>query len=86
MVVVKVEAALPHCHRPRVREQRRQALGIAGAPARGLVRMHAERAPDVRVAMTESEDLVGLVEARRRHQEAAHTALARRVEGALALA
>src|ERR1700688_1751707 len=54
-------------------------------PARRLVRMHAEGAPDVRVAMAEGEDVLGLIQARGRHQEAADAALARRVERLLAL-
>ena len=42
-------------------------------------------APDVRMAVAESEDVLGLVELDRRDQEPPHAPLPGRVEGALAL-
>jgi len=47
--------------------------------------MDAERAPDVRMAMAEGEDLVRIVETDGGHEEAPHPPFARGVQGPFAL-
>ena len=47
--------------------------------------MDAQGAPDVRMAVAEGEDVLGLVEPDGRDEEAPHPALPRAVEGPLAL-
>ena|SRR5436305_13706981 len=49
------------------------------------MRVSPQGTPDIGMTMAEGEDVLGLVQLDRRHEESPHSPLARRVESALAL-
>jgi hypothetical protein len=75
VIVVEVEAALPHGDRLRVRQQRPQPFRMVRRPTRRVVRVYAERAPDPFFRLAEREQVVRLVEPDRRDQEPPDSAL-----------
>ena len=80
MLVEEIEPALADRYRPRMGEQPAQALLVSLAPGRGFVRVDAERAPDIFLGLAEAQDLLRLVEAKRRDEKAVDTGRARAVE------
>src|SRR4029077_6083110 len=75
----------PHRHGLRIGEEGAEAIPVPLLPGGRLMGVDSQGAPDVRMAMTEGEDLLGLIQPDRRHQEAADAALAGGVQGPLPL-
>jgi len=82
VVVVEVESALPHRDGARMGEESAQALLVPLGPARRLVRMDAEGAPDALLRLGEGEQILRLLQPHRRNQEAPNSALPRALQRA----
>src|SRR6185503_13662027 len=71
VIVVEVETALPHRHSFGIRQKGAEAVRIAVNPRRSIMGMDSQSAPDVRMAMTEVEDILRLIQPDRGDEEAA---------------